>query len=47
MDRYGEIKEDMDPDALGVKFDLTGEVEMVAIGSKRKVGNLQSEIMAL
>ena len=47
MDRYGGVRKDMDPDALGVNDDLTGEVGAVAFGSKLKVGNLQSEIMAL
>ena len=35
MDRYDEIKKDMDPDAIGVDGNLTGEVEMVAFESKR------------
>ena len=33
MDRYGGVRKDMDPDALGVNDDLTGEVGAVAFGS--------------
>ena len=41
MDRYGGIKKGLAPNALGIKGDLTGEVGVVAISSKLKVGNIQ------